>query len=275
MKKPLPQKPDTTSSFCNKGRVFFLGLILLSLLASGVSVIRQPSLLSFVGFSSPPQKQGSEADGEDSTQIDFTTVAALSSEETDIRKFRSGGLGLTRTSWEVLHGKPEAVGPVTVMYQEKTYTVTYQQDLVWQIEKSWGTTSPTSKEARTRIRRYLPLDSHLAQTITKSDDTLVDVYRSHMLAQLLSPQPAAPPSKKKVKRKRKDLPTENCVVVHRLEKQKVTSTLLYIGAPKPEGYLSPQSQAAPEKMTASKEPARSDPGKTASPTIRDQTQGRS
>ena len=236
MKKTSPQKPDTILFPRNREQVFFLGLIFLLLLAIGVSVIRQSSFLSLVGFSSPPQKKESEADEEDSTHVDFLTVAALSSEETDIGKFRSGGLGLTRTSWEVLHGKPEAVGPVTVVYQEKMYTVMYQQDLVWQIEKSWGTTSPTSKEARTRIRRYLPLDSHLVQTITKSDDTLVDVYRSHMLAQLLSPQPTAPPSKKKVKRKRKDLPTEDCVVVHRLDKQKVTSTLLYIGAPKPEGY---------------------------------------
>jgi hypothetical protein len=255
--------------------VFFFGLIFLLLLASGVSIIRQPSFLSLVGFSSPPQKQESEADEEDSTQVDFLTVAALSSEETDVRKFRSGGLGLTRTSWEVLHGKPEAVGPVTVVYQEKTYTVMYQQDLVWQIEKSWGTMSPTSREARTRIRRYLPLDSHLAQTLTKSDDTLVDVYRSHMLAQLLSPQPATPPSKKKVKRKRKDLPTESCVVVHRLDKQKVTSTLLHIGAPKPEGYFPPRSQAVPEKTTVSKEPARSDPRKTVSPNSKGRTQGRS
>jgi hypothetical protein len=38
-----------------------------------------------------------------------------------------------------------------------------------------------------------------------------------------------------------------------LSKQKVTSTLLYVGAPKPEGYLPPQSQTAPATTTVGKD----------------------
>ena len=112
------------------------------------------------------------------------------------------GLGLTRTSWEVLHGRPESSGPHAVVYQDNTYKVTYQQELVWQIEKSWGTIAPTPQQARARIRRYLPLDSHLTETLTKSDGLIVDIYRSYMLAQLLSPQPAEPPQKKAKRRQK-------------------------------------------------------------------------
>ena len=273
MKKPVSYTPDTASLLHRRRRIFLLGLIFLLFLASGISVIRHSSFLSLFGFSSP-QNQENDADIDD-TNVDFLTVAAPASEDSDSSKFRSGGLGLTRTSWEVLHGIPEAADPVSVVYQEKTYTVTYQQDLVWQIEKSWGATPPAPQQARTRIRRYLPLDSHLVQTIKKSDDTIVDVYRSHMLAQLLSPQPIERPSKKKVKRKQKDLPTESCVVVHWLTKQKVTSSLLHIGAPKAEGYLPPQSQTVPTKTSTKERSTRSEAGKTATSKEKGRTQGRS
>jgi hypothetical protein len=100
-----------------------------------------------------------------------------------------------------------------------------------------------------------------------------------MLAQLLSPQPPEPPAKKS-KRRPKDLPTESCIVVHRLNKQKVTSSLLHIGAPKPEGYFPPQSQTAPAKTMVRKEAerkeaARSDPPKTVTPASKGRAQGRS
>ena len=239
VKNSSPQQPDTVPSLHHRRRITFLGLLFLLLLAVGISIIRHPTFLSLFGIS-PPQEQKLNAREEDDTDAEIMTVATPSSEETTTSKFRSGGLGLTRTSWEVLHGRPESSDPHAVVYQDNTYKVTYQRELVWQIEKSWGTTAPTPQQARARIRRYLPLDSHLTETLTKSDGLIVDIYHSHMLAQLLSPQPAEPPQKK-AKRRQKDLPTESCVVVHQLSKQKVTSTLLHVGAPKSEGYLPPQS----------------------------------
>ncbi len=275
MKKSSSQNPDTAQSLRNRGKLFLLGSLFLLLLTIGVSVIRQPSFLPWFGLSSPPQEQEHETtDEEEGSAVDLMTVAALSLEETTTGRFRSGGLGLSRTTWEILHGQPEQPSATETLYQGKTYKVTYRQDLVWQIEKSWGTTNPTPKQARTRIRRYLPLDSRLAETVTNSDGLIVDVYRSYMLAQLLSPQPAAPIAKK-TKRRQKDLPTESCVVVHRITKQKVIFTLLHIGSPKPEGYLPPQSQTIPTKTTASKEPAQPEARKAASPNGKGRTQGRS
>src|SRR5581483_3606084 len=207
VKNSSPQHLDLVPSSHRRRRVIFLGLLFLLLLAVGISVIRHPFFPFLFGVSSS-QGQSPNAE-EENTDTDVMTVAALASEETAIDKFRSGGLGLTRTSWELLHGKPEALGVDSIVYQDSAYKVTYQQDLVWQIEKSWGTTTPALQQARARIRRYLPLDSRLSETIATSDDIFVDVYRSHMLAQLLSPQPAEPPAEK-AKRRRKGLPTASC-----------------------------------------------------------------
>lgn len=274
VKNSSTQHPDTAPPPYHRRRIIFLGLLFLLFLAVGISVIRHPFFLLLFGFSSPQEQQPS-VEEEDNIDADLMTIAALASEEKMSEKFRSGGLGLSRTAWEVLHGKPEALGPSSIAYQDNAYKVVYQQDLVWQIEKSWGTTSPVPKQARARIRRYLPLDSHLTETLTKSDDTIVDVYRSHLLAQLLSPQPPEPPAKKKVRRKRKDLPTESCIVVHRLAKQKVTSTLLHIGSPKPEGYSPPQSQTAPTTTTAGKNPVRNEARKEPPLSGKGKVQGKS
>jgi len=256
--------------------VFRLGLIFLLLLTIGIRVIQQPAFLSLFGFFSSPQKQEREANEEDSTSVDFFTVAALAIEETTVGKFRSGGLGLSQSAWEVLHGQPEQPTSTDVLYQGKTYKVTYQQERVWQIEKSWGMTTPTMKEARTRIRRYLPLDSSFAETVMESDGTIIDVYHSRMLAQLLSPQPTEPTATK-AKRRQKDLPAETCVVVHWLNKQKVSSTLLHIGAPKPEGYPPPQSQTAPPPTpaTTGKNPVRNEARKESIPSGKGKIQGKS
>ena len=276
VKKSSPQNLDMSPSLRDRRRVLLLGSLFLLLLALTVSVIRHPSFLVWFGLSSSAPATMPETDDTDNADVDLITVAALASEETTSGKFRSGGLGLSRTAWEVLHGTPETISPDTLVYQDNTYKVTYQQDLVWQIEKSWGTTSPVPQQVRARIRRYLPLDSHLAETMTKSDDTIVDVYRSHMLAQLLSPQPPEPPAKKS-KRQPKDLPTESCVVVHRLNNQKVISSLLYIGAPKPEGYFPPQSQTAPATTTATagKNPVRNEARKEPVPKGKGKSQGQS
>jgi hypothetical protein len=274
-KNTAPQKSDTALFPYSRVRVLLFGLTFLLLLVAGVRVLQQPSFLPLFGFAPPPQPQKDPAENDESASIDFLTVATLAIEETTAGKFRSGGLGLTRSAWEVLRGEPERPGITEVLYQGQTYKVTYQHDRVWQIEKSWGTTPPTTREVRARVRRYLPLDSHLAETIAKSEDIVVDVYRSHMLARLLSPQPPEPATKKKSKRRPKNLPSEPCVVVHRLSKQRVISTLLHIGAPKPEGYFPPQSQTTPAITTVGKNPLRNEARKEPLPNGKGKIQGKS
>lgn len=277
MKNSSPSYREVLSSLLHgRRRVLLLGGLFLLLLILTASVIHHPSFRALFGLSSPPPAVTPQAETSDDADTELMRVATLASEETTSGRFRSGGLGLSRTDWEVLHGVPEAPAPELLVYQDKTFTykITYQQNLVWQLEKSWGTTTPVPQQARARIRRYLPLDSRLTETVTKSADTIVDVYRSHMLAQLLDPQPPEPPTKKR-KRRPKQLPTEQCVVVHRLSKQKVISSLLHIGAPRPEGYFPPQSQTAPATTTAGKAPVRNEAQKEPLPSSKGKIQGKS
>jgi hypothetical protein len=164
VKNSLPSYREVFSSFLHgrKREVLLSGLLLL-LLALTASVIRHPSFLALFGLASSPPAVTPQADSLDEADAELLKVAALASEETTSGKFRSGGLGLSRTAWEVLHGTPESTGPDLMVYQDKTstYKITYQQNLVWEIEKAWGTTSPVPQQARARIRRYLPLDSRL------------------------------------------------------------------------------------------------------------------
>ena len=171
------------------------------------------------GFSSLHKKESLSKAKKTALDADFMTVAALSSEETDIGKFRSGGLGLRGRVGKYCTDRPESAGPYTVVYQEKTYKVTYQQDLVWQIEKSWGTTSPTSKK-----------HAHAFVAISHSIVTCPRPSQNPMTPLLISIAATCSHScsrhnqqhrpKKKAKRRRKDLPTEDCVVVHQPQNRK-------------------------------------------------------
>jgi hypothetical protein len=139
---------------------------------------------------------------------------------------RSGGLGLSRTAWELLHGKPDRIVNEIFLYQGKTYKVTYQHDIVWQLEKAWERPGIALAQVRARIRRYVPLDSHYVRTDTVSDDTVVDIYQSNALAQRLA---QAPPRDRGTADLREGEPVGTCVAVHYLTQQSVTATLFQIG----------------------------------------------
>jgi hypothetical protein len=60
-----------------------------------------------------------------------------------------------------------------------------------------------------------------------------------------------------------------------LNKQRVISTLLHIGAPKPEGYFPLRNQTATEKTTAAKDPVQNQAQKEAAPGGKGKAQGKS
>src|SRR5262249_13554389 len=142
------------------------------------------------------------------------------------RGFRSGGLGLSRTAWELLHGKPDRVANEIFLYQGKTYKVTYQHDMVWQLERAWERPGITLDQVRARIRRYFPLDSHYIRTDTVSDETIIDIYHSDALARRLAQTPQREPSTAAL---REGEPVGTCVAVHYLTQQSVMATLFQIG----------------------------------------------
>lgn len=163
----------------------------------------------------PPQEQPSE------TALFSDPIPQA--EDVTTRGFQSGGLGLSRAAWEVLRGKPQRVGE-WFLYQGKTYSVSYQQDIVWHLKCAWKRPGLELAQARARARRYLPLDSRRQHTLTQTPTTIVDQYFSRTLTQILEQTSTADPQTQHSP----DL-QGTYTVTHTLEKDRVIETLFQIG----------------------------------------------
>lgn len=222
--------------------ISFFGVLLIILLAV---FFHQVSTLH-----APPQPQQREK----TATVDVPSPLEFSDErvqEITTQGFRSGGLGLERTAWEVLHGKAEATDENEASYHKESYHVVYQQGLVWQLAKQWKPPGIPLAQARSRVRRYLPLDVQSIGNVSSSTDLVVDQYQSPTLARQLAPLISALADKNK--KKTPNAPSHFCVAVHRLEKQYVTETLVHIGEPRTAGYPSPP--LPPPQVTTTKKQA--------------------
>ena len=169
----------------------------------------------------PPPAPSSEQPLEEPLFLDPIPPA----EDVTTRGFQSGGLGLSRTAWEMLRGKPQQDGE-WFLYRGKTFAVSYQQDQVWRLKCVWKQPGLALDQVRAKTRRYLPLDSRLQHTLSATTETVVEQYFSQTLAQLLArtaktgpqPQPAL---------EQQGMYT----VTHTLEKERVIATLVQIGKP--------------------------------------------
>ena len=145
-------------------------------------------------------------------------------EDITTRGFQSGGLGLSRSAWEVLRGKPQRDGE-WFLYQGKIYSVSYQQGIVWQLKCTWKRPGVDLVQTRARARRYLPLDSRHQQTLTSTTETVVEQYFSQALAQLLAQTSKTDPQPQYSLEQR-----GTYTVTHTLEKDRVIETLFQIGS---------------------------------------------
>jgi hypothetical protein len=161
----------------------------------------------------------------------------LPAEDVTTRGFQSGGLGLSRSAWEVLRGKqPKRVGE-WFLYQGQTCAVFYQQGIVWQLKCTWKRPGANLSQVRTRARRYLPLDSRHQYTLTATAETVVEQYFSQTLGQLLAQTAKSNP------RLQPSLGQQGTyTVTYTLAKEQVIGTLFQIGS----GTASPAPLTSPE-----------------------------
>jgi hypothetical protein len=110
-------------------------------------VVWQLTPLPSLPLSPPPQKQPPEEA--------LPSDPLPQTEDITTRGFQSGGLGLSRSAWEVLRGKPQHIGD-WFLYQGQTYSVSYHQGIVWQLKCTWKRPGFDLVQARARARRYLP-----------------------------------------------------------------------------------------------------------------------
>ncbi len=172
----------------------------------------------------PPPQQPSVPLQENPPEVKLFSDPIPQAEDAIARGFQSGGLGLSRQAWEVLHGKqPKRVGE-WFQYQGQTDTVAYRQEMVWQLKHTWKQPGLELAQARVRVRRYLPLDSQYQQTLTSTTDTVVDQYFSRGLEHLLGQTTKADPQPQPLPQQR-----GTYTVTHTLEKDRVLVTLFQIG----------------------------------------------
>lgn len=163
----------------------------------------------------PPQEKPPEAE--------LFSDPIPQAENVTAQGFQSGGLGLSRQAWEILHGKqPKRVGE-WFQYQGQTYSVSFRQEMVWQLKCTWKQPGIELAQARVRVRRYLPLDGQYQQTLTSTPNTVVDQYFSRGLEQLLTHTAKADPQLQ-------SLPQQRGIytVTYTLEKERVIVTLLQV-----------------------------------------------
>jgi hypothetical protein len=144
-------------------------------------------------------------------------------EDVTTRGFQSGGLGLSRSAWQVLRGKQSKRVGEWFLYQGQTYTVSYQQDIVWQLKCTWK--RPGFDLVQARARRYLPLDSRRQKTLTSTTETVVEQYFSQTLAQLLAQISKTDPQPQHSLEQQ-----GTYTVTHTLEKDRVLETRFQMGS---------------------------------------------
>lgn len=104
-------------------------------------------------------------------------------------RFHSGGLGLTRSDWEAIHGSGSKDNSGWFHYANEAYVIDFAswstpEYSAWHIERQWGWPRPKPvplDEARSEARSLIPTDSKLVKTYTTQQGRLVDLYFSESL----------------------------------------------------------------------------------------------
>jgi hypothetical protein len=95
--------------------------------------------------------------------------------------FASGGLGLARSDWEHLHGRPVKEDEF-VHYESGSLVVAFMEDNVWHLERVWGDLAAVSLETAQDVsQRFIPTDAHFVQRYTARGERPVDLYLSETL----------------------------------------------------------------------------------------------
>jgi len=106
----------------------------------------------------------------------------LATPAADGSAFVSGGIGLTRATWETLHGPGRDDGRGGVAYEQGTYTVQFLDDRVQHVERVWGEASALSiEEARAEARRLGPADARVAQPVSSRGGAARELFASDAL----------------------------------------------------------------------------------------------
>ena len=97
---------------------------------------------------------------------------------------RSLGLGRPKADWERTYGQPDKNGA----YANGAYWVTFSEDRVAHLERTWGDRDAKSKDfVMGALATLLPADKKLIGQVASSGGTPGELYRSEALAMAFTP----------------------------------------------------------------------------------------
>lgn len=100
----------------------------------------------------------------------------------------SGGLGLSRASWESVHQLTEKENSVISTYDNKRFWVTFHDENVGHLECSpLDGGSMTLDQARQVSKQYIPKDARFIKTYISRNGATVDLYNSKFLIPRFKP----------------------------------------------------------------------------------------
>lgn len=149
--------------------------------APAATTVTLPRATSPLPSTSSPSAISTNAATSEPTQIPMSEPSpGPATTRTATSTFSSGGLGLTRTEWDI-HHEPDTGDQNTVSYDQKTYRVTFLNGTVWSLTRLWDTAGVALDDARLAGKALIPADSQFVQTYTDQDKRTVDVYHSEAL----------------------------------------------------------------------------------------------
>jgi hypothetical protein len=108
------------------------------------------------------------------------------------RPFASGGLGLSRSEWERLHGAPTRDDGLFLSYKDGAYVATFVYGNLHHAERVWGDRNPvTLQVAREVGKTLIPVDAQLVRSYVAPGSRDVDLYRSESLKTRFAPDDPA------------------------------------------------------------------------------------
>lgn len=99
------------------------------------------------------------------------------------QSLQSGGLGLSRTEWELLHGRAASQDSGYVYYDDERgrFIINFMASRAAYIKRSYRDSAGVSlDDARSESRKLIPIDSRLLRTYNSSAGT-VDLYFTDVL----------------------------------------------------------------------------------------------
>lgn len=122
-----------------------------------------------------------------------TSTPTPSPTSTPVPQFRARGIGLSKASWEKIHGKAQSTIGGFGYYENGEYVVSFLGGKVQHLERTWVAQDAVFLDtARAAGKELLPADAKLVRTFAPRTNRLLEIYRSKSVRRQFPLGPTGP-----------------------------------------------------------------------------------